>query len=426
MIKKLVAQKKLLPTTAEKILALGRKDQLALLSFIKTFCLSLSYSREFIGYLLDISKRDNVAVSELLQSREVVSLAEKVGLPHARKMELLREILRGMRYPERPHPLYGETPTLVGEGVRAKKLTYARQKGTWLKRCPGTLGHICCNYLVINSISGCPFDCTYCYLHTYLNRPGITVFTNLDDLIRELKEFFQKNGNLYFRVGTGEFSDSLALDKETGQSKPLIELFAAQENHLLELKTKSAEVDHLLDLDHKGKTVFAWSVNPQKIVHSEELGAVSLSKRIEAAKKCVDAGYKVGFHFDPIIHYSDWDRDYREVIDSIFSEIDPKEIAWISLGALRYQPELKDIMEKRFPHSRITLGQLDAGEDKKMRYFKPIRIEIFQKMHGFIRFHSKDVYVYLCMESTEVWLKSGIRNQKSNAFAKYFSFFKKT
>jgi len=403
MIKKLVEEKRLLQNTADKIFALDEKDQISIVDFIKKFRLGLNYNREFIGYLLDVSRRDEVPVSDLLQDEEIVSLAGKVKLPPARKMDLLREILRKMRFQK---SINSNSFNLLPAKLPAKKISHTKQKGAWLKRCPGTLGHICCNYLIINSISGCPFDCTYCYLHTYLNssphqrfwcgdKPGITVFTNFDDLVKELEDFFEKNSGTYFRVGTGEFSDSLALDRETGQSKHLIELFATQENHLLELKTKSAEVEHLLELDHKGRTVFAWSVNPEAIVRSEELGAVSLSKRIAAAKKCVAAGYKVGFHFDPIIYYSNWDKDYKEVVDLIFSEIDPKDVAWISLGALRYQPELKDIIEKRFPHSRITLGELSVSEDKKMRYFKPIRIEIFQKMHQFIRCHSKDVYVYL-------------------------------
>jgi spore photoproduct lyase len=224
-----------------------------------------------------------------------------------------------------------------------------------------------------------------------------------------------KAANKPLRIGTGQYSDSLALDQKTGLSKLLIKLFAGQDNHLLELKTKSAEVDHLLDLNHRGKTVFAWSVNPEKVVKREELGSVSLSERIKAAKKCTEAGYPVAFHFDPVIFYPGWDRDYKEVVDLIFSEINAKDIAWISLGALRYQPELK----------YITFGEMHVGEDGKMRYIKPIRIEIFKKMHEFIRNLSKDVYVYLCMEGAEVWKASGIMNQKENPICNYFKFFLK-
>jgi len=109
----------------------------------------------------------------------------------------------------------------------------------------------------------------------------------------------------------------------------------------------------------------------------------------------------------------------------IFKQINPQKIAWISLGALRYPPQLKEIIEARFPHSQIALGQLDVGEDKKMRYFKDIRIEIFKKMLGYIRAHSKEVFVYLCMESQEVWKQADIKNSNNNPYGKYFKFFRK-
>jgi hypothetical protein len=41
-----------------------------------------------------------------------------------------------------------------------------------------------------------------------------------------------------------------------------------------------------------------------------------------------------------------------------------------------------------------------------MRYFKPIRIEMYGKLIGWIRHFSTDVSVYLCMESSEVWEKA--------------------
>ena len=421
-IEKLEKENRLLSKTAEKIFNLGQNDQKRIIGFIQSFRLGQNLCREFVGYILDISKRDGIPIAGLVMDTELCSLAENASLPHARKKELLRKALRQRRF-ERPieQGSFG-VPDLKPQ---PKQIIYARQKGSWLKRCPGTLDHICCNYLVINSITGCPLDCTYCYLQAYMNKPGITVFTNFDDLIRELRGFFEKNHGSHYRIGTGEFSDSLALDRKIGLSKRLIELFAGQEDHLLELKTKTKEVDHLLDLDHRGKTIFAWSVNPERVVKSEEIKAVSLAERIKASGKCVRAGYPVAFHFDPVIHYAGWEKEYQEVVDHIFSEIGPDKIAWISLGALRYPPQLKDIIGERFPHSQITLGELDKGEDGKIRYLKPIRINIFRELYNKIRKHSKEVYVYLCMESADVWQAIKILNSEKNIYKKTFEFFVK-
>jgi len=267
-----------------------------------------------------------------------------------------------------------------------------------VRDCPCVAGHISCGYIVISHILGCPYNCSYCFLKTFYGKDEVVIYDNNDDIIAQVSEYM-KQAKRPLRISTGQYSDSLALDRETGLAKRLIELFAQQGDHILELKTKSAEVEHLLDLDHKGKTVFAWSVNPEEICKREELLAISCEERIEAAKKCVAAGYPVAFHFDPIFHYEGWEQDYNNVIGQIFAAIKAKNIAWISLGALRY---------------------------KKERYSESVRIEIFSKMQELIRSHSKDVYIYLCMESEEVWQKAGVVNLANNCYSKYFMFIKKT
>jgi spore photoproduct lyase len=309
------------------------------------------------------------------------------------------------------------------QNIAEKKIKYIKKvKRPVIRPCPCAVDHISCNYVVISHILGCPYNCSYCFLHTFYGKDEIVVYDNPEDILAQLANYM-KSADRPLRIGTGQFSDSLALDKKTGFSRRLIELFADQDKNLLELKTKSSEVDHLLDVKHNGKTVFAWSVNPEKIVKSDEEGSVSLERRLAAARKCSEAGYPVAFHFDPIIYYSGWEKDYRRVVDLIFSEIDPKDIAWISLGALRYHPELKDIIEERFPNSQINFGEMDMGEDGKMRYFAPIRVELFRKMQEIIQSHSENVYIYLCMESPDIWDCSGITVQEQNPYHRYFKFF---
>jgi len=86
--------------------------------------------------------------------------------------------------------------------------------------------------------------------------------------------------------------------------------------------------------------------------------------------------------------------------------INPENIIWISLGALRYPPHLDSIIRENHPHSKIVYGELFPGIDGKMRYFKPLRIKMFSKMYQWIKDIAPDVFVYLCMESSEVWQKS--------------------
>jgi spore photoproduct lyase len=169
------------------------------------------------------------------------------------------------------------------------------------------------------------------------------------------------------------------------------------------LKTKSDEVDHLLHLDHQGKTVISWSLNPQELIEGEELRTASLGRRIDAAKRCQEAGYPVGFHFDPMLYHDGWEKEYQETILSLFNRIDPGRVIWISLGGFRYPPQLKSIAEERFPKTQIFLGELFPGRDGKFRYFKEIRLEMYGKMVKWLREVDSSLFVYLCMESQEVW-----------------------
>ena len=288
-------------------------------------------------------------------------------------------------------------------GVGKRHLLLTRFYGRRVKACPGTSHHICCGYHVINAITNCPMDCSYCVLQGYLNNPFLTLYTNWDDLLQEVDAFLSGDPGSFLRLGTGELSDSLALDSIFPLSQVLVPFFAERNNGLLELKTKSAEVDHLLHLDHQRKTVISWSLNPPAVIKEEEKRTASLAERIDAAKRCQEAGYPIGFHFDPIIYYEGWEKGYQETVFSLFNKIDPKKVIWISLGGFRYPPQLKGVAKERFPNTKVFLGELFPGKDRKFRYFKEIRIEIYQKMLEWLREVDPHLFIYLCMESKEVW-----------------------
>jgi spore photoproduct lyase len=68
-------------------------------------------------------------------------------------------------------------------------------------------------------------------------------------------------------------------------------------------------------------------------------------------------------------------------------------------------PRLKDIIRKRHPKTHILDGEFVKARDGKMRYFKPLRIELYQGLKTLIDDWSKDPLIYLCMESDQIWEK---------------------
>jgi spore photoproduct lyase len=289
-------------------------------------------------------------------------------------------------------------------GAAKKTLYLAPHKGDFLKKCPGSAGQVCCNYFVINFASNCPMDCSYCYLQEYLaDNAALKVFSNVADLIDEADRMLARHRGVFFRIGTGEITDSLALEPYTGMVGELLPYFAEQPNVLLELKTKSDRVDSLLSFDPKGRVVVAWSMNPPRVIELDEHGTASLAARLAAARRCQEAGYRLGFHFDPMIEYPGWESDYQSMLEQTFAAIDWRRLAWLSLGVLRQTPALKRVMRKRFPQSELLTGEQVLCPDGKMRYFQPLRVEMYRKMVRWIRRAAPTIKIYLCMESREVW-----------------------
>ena len=275
-----------------------------------------------------------------------------------------------------------------------------KERWDFIKPCPCTKNHLGCNYWIFNLGFGCPFDCSYCFLQQYTNFPGIVLPANLNDFFDKFDDFYKKI-NRPIRIGTGEFCDSLALDHITEYSTQLINFFK-DKPVFFELKTKSNNVENILKIPGAKNIVISWSLNPQSFIDSEEICVASLDERLAAAKKVQDAGYSLSFHFDPIVYLDNWKILYQEVIEKIYSKL-KAPFAWISLGTLRGTRKLKNAAEQRFPESSLWYGELFLGTDKKLRYPKFMRKEIYSQINSQIRKYDSNTPVYLCMEDIDCW-----------------------
>jgi spore photoproduct lyase len=279
-----------------------------------------------------------------------------------------------------------------------------RNRGRFLEACPGTgRAYRCCQYLILNTGLGCPLACTYCVLQAYLNNPFLTLFVNRDDMLRELERSARLARGCFLRIGTGEYMDSLALEHLTG-FVPAIADFLRQRPHLrLELKTKTAHTARLQEHDYSDAFIVSWSLNAAAVCSGEETGAAPLPERILAARDLVERGYRVGFHFDPLIAFDGWQEGYRATVALLKKHIPPERVAWISIGSLRFMPRLKHIAQAACARTAIYTGEFVPGLDGKMRYLEEIRLELYGRLVGWLREYCPDICLYFCMESPHVW-----------------------
>lgn len=291
-----------------------------------------------------------------------------------------------------------------------KTLWLTTFKGQFFKRCPGATQKkalTCCNYHVLNLGSQCNMNCSYCYLQSYLNSHVTKIFTNIDQALVELKEMAESFPAQPFRVGTGEVIDSLSLDEITLYSRKLIEFFNQYPNWVLEFKTKSAKVNQFLDVPTKGNTTVSWSINPPAIIEKEEHGTACLHERLVAAEKCLQKGFKIAFHIDPMIYHPEWKESYAYLAEELNKKFRAEHVHVVSLGTLRFQPEQRHMMRERFGmNSYVTTAEMFKGEGDKLRYDAALRTEMFQFMIQKMKSLDPNWNIFLCMETPETWIQS--------------------
>lgn len=290
--------------------------------------------------------------------------------------------------------------------LQKQTLYLLSHKGRFLKDCPGAKAYFCCGYKILNVGTNCPLNCSYCILQAYFNQPGLRAYTNLAEQIEQVLEEIDRHPRRTYRIGTGEFTDSLAMDDFLHWSDRLVPLLAKRKNAVLELKTKTDRIERLLRLKQRDRIIVAWSLNSPYIAGHEEHGAAGLRKRLEAARKCQAEGFALAFHFDPLILHPDWKAEYLKTIDLLDRYIKPEGIIWLSLGSFRFMPALKPIIRRRHPGSCVLDGEFITALDGKMRYFKPQRIELYAFMRENLANWYADTGLYLCMEGDEVWRKA--------------------
>ncbi len=287
-----------------------------------------------------------------------------------------------------------------------KNLLLCSFKGKFFKRCPGARpGLICCNYFVLNLGQHCEMDCSYCYLQDLINFPFVTIYTNIESALNELSEIAKTMKEHKLRIGTGELTDSLSLDDITLYSRRLVNYFKKYSHWTLEFKTKSANIKNFVHQEHGGNVIVSWSLNPQHIIEKEEHSTACLNARLGSARLCRDKGFPVAFHIDPIIYHKAWKANYSDMVCQITSLFRPEEVAHISLGALRFQPEQRHLMRERFGmRSLVTKGEYFKSRDGKLRYDNELRQKMFRFIFSAFKKKSSQWNLFLCMEDKENWL----------------------
>jgi len=257
----------------------------------------------------------------------------------------------------------------------------------------------CCNLLTLDAVDNCGYECSYCSIQSFFS--GHQVF--FDPKFPAKLAALEIDQDRTYHIGTGQSSDSLMWGNSHGILDALIAFADKHPNVILELKTKSANIGHLLKNSPPPNMICTWSLNPQRIVENEERGAATMEKRIDAARRLAEQGSLVGFHFHPMIHYAEWEQDYGDIFDRLQHCFHPDQVAMISLGTLTFIKQVMRKIRERGDQSQILKMPL-VEADGKFSYPDEIKQELFSFAYrSFNRDWRESVFFYLCMENQRFW-----------------------
>ncbi len=276
-------------------------------------------------------------------------------------------------------------------------------------------GNACPNYWHFSPYGFCPYGCHYCYLAGTPGvwfSPTVKIFLNLEEILAEVaRTANQLTKPTAFYLG--KLQDGLALEPLSGYARTMMPFFAQHPFARMIILTKSADVENLLNLDHARHTILSWTVNAPEVTHSFERNTPAVINRIEAMRRCAQAGYQVRAVVMPIIPVADWQDIYERFLSVLLESV---PLSRITLGSICSYPQAQRLMELKLGKENVIsslLGGLtrfssdengtvpfvtSKSDDGRLRFCRSTREEVYRCMIECIRWERPDLEIGLCLE----------------------------
>nr|MDO8111052.1 radical SAM protein [Candidatus Sigynarchaeota archaeon] len=253
----------------------------------------------------------------------------------------------------------------------------------------------------IHSIYGCLHACDYCHVEDFVN-----IMLDLERLVDFVAKVIKATPDQHL-YKYDNYTDQICFEPEYGASELLVPFFGTQDDKYILLYTKSDNVDHLLDLDHRGKTIINWSLSPRTQSTKIEKGTPPFQRRIAAMQKCQDAGYTVRVRVSPIIPVENWQDEYTEMIDLLLASIKPDVITLDVVGFMS-PSQMKVALDTSLfdKYARALLDQQERLERPswgKHVFPDEYRKELYEHVIGEIRKRVPGQIVSICNETFDMW-----------------------
>ncbi len=294
---------------------------------------------------------------------------------------------------------YGEVFNPKAQNFRFQKkrpaLILAKKHQHFVLPAPAGYGFGNKNSYYFSHLLNCPYDCRYCFLQGMYRSAHYVLFVNYEDFAKEISETIEKCGDVPSYFYAGYDSDSLALEQYSQFADYFLPFFKNFPQAILELRTKSVQIRSLLKYKATKNVIIALSFSPEQVSKQLEHRVPTFSKRIAAAKKLQEAGWSLALRFEPLIHHKNYQTDYQQLFQRIFSILDADKLHSVSTGLFRMPQTFFRNIVKIYPDEALFAGHYDTQQGLAT-YPKGIETEMLKNCEtALFDYIPKEIY-YRC------------------------------
>ena len=264
--------------------------------------------------------------------------------------------------------------------------------------------HVCRPQWRLHQGRGCPHQCAYCGLGGCL-----ISHVNTEEYIERLADLLRRNPWqktwLYDDV-----MDVPTLEPQLDTLAPLMRFFQRTGDRYLIIHTKTDRAEGFLEANAPENTIVTWSLSGPTQSRQLEPGTGTTEGRIEAARRCQEAGLTIRYKFKPIIPVPDWREEARCTVDLALRRTRPDNL---SLTALMWMPveTMKSCIPQELLDPDLLQAAEAASEEMKGSRVAPfpheVREEIYRHYLAEIRARDPEIPLTLCTESLAMWRSMG-------------------
>lgn len=265
--------------------------------------------------------------------------------------------------------------------------------------------YVCWTLHDLHSAWGCFHRCAYCQRGS-----AYAIMLNVEEFVDQVDGLLDANPwQKTFRYDVEQ--DVLAIEPEYGACEQLVDYFARKDDRYLILFSKSANVDFLLPLEHRGKTMMLWTLTTDTVSRKLEERTGTMHERLEAARKCQAAGYTVRFKMKPIVPLRNWREEATEMLEALFATVQPDNLS-LEMVFFDSMEEMDatvglDNLDPAFVAASWAAQRSGVPWDRHQDGEKPfpfaVKEEVYRHYLSEVRRLSPETPLTLCAETQRMW-----------------------